>query len=160
MKSLRKFTLITVAAVALLGAGLIEYINLLAAKHRDQVTQELQKVLGQDVSFETLEVNVFGRPGFVAREFRIADDSRFAATPVLQARELILGVSLWNLLFRRLVITSLTFDQPEFQIITDESGDLNLTQTRPGRICGPVGEAARGAADKEYFHARQRFRAG
>ena len=128
MKSLQKFTLIIVAAGALLGAGLIEYFNLLAAKHRDQVTQELQKVLGQDVSFESLEVNVLGRPGFVAREFRIADDSRFAATPVLQARELILGVSLWNLLFRRLVITSLTFDQPEFQIITDESGDLNLTQ--------------------------------
>jgi uncharacterized protein involved in outer membrane biogenesis len=128
MKSLRKFTLIIVAAVALLGAGLIEYFNLLAAKHRDQVTQELQKVLGQDVSFKSLEVNVLGRPGFVAREFRIADDSRFAATPVLQARELILGVSLWNLLFRRLVITSLTFDEPEFQVITDETGNLNLTQ--------------------------------
>ncbi|MGH7853488.1 MAG: AsmA-like C-terminal region-containing protein [Candidatus Binatia bacterium] len=127
MKSLRKLSLIIVVTVALAGAGLIESFNLLAAKHRDQVTQELQKVLGQDVSFESLEVNVFGRPGFVAKEFRIADDARFAATPAVRARELVLGVSLWNLLLRRLVITSLTFDEPEFQIITDERGIMNLT---------------------------------
>jgi uncharacterized protein involved in outer membrane biogenesis len=127
MKSLRKLFLFVAVIVALAAAGLIESFNLLAAKHRDQVTQELQKVLGQDVSFESLEVNLFGRPGFVAKEFRIADDSRFAATPALRARELVLGVSLWNLLLRRLVITSLTFNEPEFQIITDESGLLNLT---------------------------------
>jgi AsmA-like protein/uncharacterized protein DUF748 len=127
MKRLNKLLLLIVVTTALAGAGLIESFNLLAAKHRDQVTQELQKVLGQDVSYESLEVNVLGRPGFVAREFRIDDDSRFAATPALRARELILGVSLWNLLLRRLVITSLTFDEPEFQIITDESGLLNLT---------------------------------
>ncbi|HET7849791.1 MAG TPA: AsmA family protein, partial [Pseudolabrys sp.] len=127
MKSLRNLLLLLVVIVALVAAGLIESFNLLAAKHRDQVTQELQKVLGQDVSFESLEVNIFGRPGFVATDFRVADDSRFAATPVVRARELVLGVSLWNLLLRRLVITSLTFDQPEFQIITDESGLLNLT---------------------------------
>jgi uncharacterized protein involved in outer membrane biogenesis len=127
MKSLRKLSLIIAVTLALAGAGLIESFNRLAARHRDQVTQELQKVLGQDVSFESLEVNVFGRPGFVAKEFRIADDTRFAATPAVRARELVLGVSLWNLLLRRLVITSLTFEEPEFQIITDERGVMNLT---------------------------------
>ena len=127
MKRLPKLFLIIAAVLALAAAGLIESFNLLAAKHRDQVTQELQKVFGQDVSFAGLEVNIFGRPGFIAREFTIADDSRFAATPALRARELVLGVSLWNLLRRRLVITSLAFEEPEFQIITDESGLLNLT---------------------------------
>jgi hypothetical protein len=43
------------------------------------------------------------------------------------AREVVFGVSLWDLLFRRLVISSLTFYEPEFQIITDENGVLNLT---------------------------------
>ena len=127
MKSLRKLLLILVIVAALVAAGLIESFNLLAAKHRDQLTQELQKVLGHDVSFEALEVNVFGRPGFVAKEFRVADDTRFAATPAVRARELVFGVNLWDLLFRRLVISSLTFYEPEFQIITDESGVLNLT---------------------------------
>ena len=51
MKSLRKLFLLLFVIVALVAAGLIESFNLLAAKHRDQVIQELQKVLGQDVSF-------------------------------------------------------------------------------------------------------------
>jgi hypothetical protein len=127
MKSPRKIILLILAAAVLITAGLLQSFNLVAARHRDQVRQELQKVLGQDVSFDRLEVNLLGRPGFAAKEFRIADDSRFAATPVVRARELVLGVSLWDLLWRRLVITSLTFDEPEFQIITDESGLLNLT---------------------------------
>lgn len=128
MKRLHKPLLLLVAAVALAGAGLIESFNLLAARHRDQVIQELQKVLGHDVSFGSLEVNLWGRPGFVATEFRIADDSRFAATPAVRARELVLGVSLWNLLQRRLVITSMTFNEPQFQIITEESGAINLSE--------------------------------
>ncbi|MGH8544565.1 MAG: AsmA-like C-terminal region-containing protein [Gammaproteobacteria bacterium] len=128
MKSLRKIIVLTLAVAVLVTAGLLESFNLLAAKHRGQVKQELQKVLGQDVTFDRLEVNLLGRPGFSAKDFRIADDPRFAATPVVRARELVLGVSLWDLLWwRRLVITSLTFDEPEFQIITDESGLLNLT---------------------------------
>ena len=89
--------------------------------------QELQKVLGKDVTFDSLEVTLLGGPGFVAKEFRIADDPRFAATPLVRARELILGISLWQLFFQRLVINSLTFNEPEFQIITDQTGLRNLT---------------------------------
>ena len=126
MKSLRKPLILTIAGAALIVGALIESFNYLAFSHRDQVILELQKVLGDDVSIDGLEVNLWGRPGFVATQFRVADDNRYAATPVVRARELILGVSLWNLLQRRLVITSLTFDQPEFQVITDEFGSLNL----------------------------------
>ena len=115
------------AAVVIVTAGLLDSFNLLAARHRDQVRHELQKVLGQDVTFDRLEINLFGRPGFAAKEFRIADDARFAATPVVQTRELVFGVSLWNLLWRRVVITSLTFHEPDLQVITDEAGLLNLT---------------------------------
>jgi hypothetical protein len=127
MKRARKIILVVAAVAVLAGAGALESFNLLAARYRDDVRQELQKVLGQDVAFDGLEVNLLGRPGFTAKEFRIADDSRFAATPVVRARDLVLGVSLWQLLRRRLMITSLSFHEPEFQIITDESGVLNLT---------------------------------
>jgi hypothetical protein len=127
MKSRRKIILLVIAVAVLATAGLLlEFFNLVVASHRDEVRQELQKVLGQDVSFDSLEINLLWRPGFVAKEFRIADDSRFAATPVIRARKLVLGLSLWNLLWRRLAITSLIFDEPEFQIITDERGFLNL----------------------------------
>jgi uncharacterized protein involved in outer membrane biogenesis len=117
--------LLTLVAVS---TGLAQSFNVLVGRHREQVQQELQKVLGQDVKFDALEVNLFGRPGFVAKEFRIADDPRFAATPAVRAKELILGISVWNLFFRRIVIDSLTFKEPEFQIITNETGLLNLTE--------------------------------
>ena len=126
MKSLRRLLLLILVFLAIAVAALVESFNNLATRHREQVRQELQKVLGQDVSFASLEVHLLGRPGFVAKEFRIADDPRFAATPVLRASELVLGVSVWDLLFRRLVISSLTLNDPEFQVITDESGQLNL----------------------------------
>jgi hypothetical protein len=127
MKSPRKFLPLTLLALVALIIVLVQSFNILAGRHREQVQQELQKVLGQDVSFDALEVNLLGRPGFVAKEFRIADDPRFAATPVVRAKELILGVSVWNLFFGRFVIDSLTFNEPEFQIITNEAGLLNLT---------------------------------
>ncbi len=120
--------LVWLAVVFLLAAvGLVQTFNILAHQNRDQVEQELQKVLGKDVRFAALRVRWLGRPGFVATEFRVADDSRFAATPLLSAGELILGISPWNLLFGRLVVDKLIFNGAEFQVITDESGALNLT---------------------------------
>ena len=127
MKNRRKLLVVTVVMLAIATAGVVHTFNVLAGKYRDQVQQELQKVLGKDVAFASLQVTLFGGPGFVAKEFRIADDPRFAATPLLRAKELVLGVSLWKLFFQQLVITTLAFKEPEFQIITDESGSRNLT---------------------------------
>jgi hypothetical protein len=102
-------------------------LNVLANKNREQVNQELQKLLGKDVGFDALEVSLWGGLGFSAREFRVADNPRFAATPLIHAKELKLGVSLLPLLFGRVVIDSLTFENPELQIITNEEGVLNLS---------------------------------
>ena len=127
MKSPPKFLALIVITLVIAAFALVQTFNALADRNRDQVRQELQKVFGTDVNFDSLEVHWLGRLGFIARDFRVADDPRFAATPLLRARELILGVSVWNLFFRRFVISTLTFTEPEFQIIIDESGSLNLT---------------------------------
>jgi hypothetical protein len=91
------------------------------------VHQELQRFLGKDATFDRFEASWWGGLGFSAQEFRIADNPRFAATPVVRAKELKLGVSLFQLVFGRIVVNSLTFQGPEFQIITDERGLLNLS---------------------------------
>jgi AsmA-like C-terminal region/AsmA family len=128
MKFANKRVLLMLAAlVALLGV-FVQSFNTMAGKHRDQVQQELHKVLGKDVSYERLTASFWSGLGFSARGFRIADNPRFAATPLVYASELILGVSWWNLLLGRLVIDSMTFKEPEFQIITDEQGALNLAE--------------------------------
>lgn len=127
MKISRKLLLFILIAVAVAIAGLVQTFNVIAGKNRAFVEQELQKVFGKDLHFDGLEVSLLPRPGFSAREIRIADDPRFAATPIVRAKELILGISLWNLLWGRIVIDSLVFREPELQIITDEAGVLNLT---------------------------------
>src|SRR5258706_331880 len=126
MKSPRNILIFAAVAILIAVTALVQAFNIVASRHRELVQQELRKLLGKEVSFESLEVHLFGRPGFAAKSFRIADDPRFAATPIIRARQLILGVKLWPLLAGRIVIDSLVFNQPEFQIITDETGLLNL----------------------------------
>jgi hypothetical protein len=128
MKSPRKLFFIGVTTLALAAALVLHSFNLAATKHLESVQQELHKLLGLDIRFASLEVHLAGWPGFAAKQLRIADDPRFAATSVLRARELILGVQLWPLLRGRVVIDALTLREPELQIIIDESGLSNLAR--------------------------------
>jgi AsmA-like C-terminal region/AsmA family len=127
--------LLLLLAILLVAASVIfvQSFNTLAGKNRDQVRQELQKFLGRDATFDHLEASVWDGLGFSAKEFRIADNPRFAATPLVRARELKLGVSWIQLLFGRIVVDSLAFHDPEFQIITDEQGVLNLSALTSGK---------------------------
>ncbi|HSF57270.1 MAG TPA: AsmA family protein, partial [Candidatus Binatia bacterium] len=128
MRKSHKFGLLFLAALTVTMILLIQAFNTLAGKNREQVHQELQRFLGKDATFDQLEASLWGGLGFSAKEFRIADHPRFAATPAVRAKDLKLGVSLVQLLFGRVVINSLTFEDPELQIITDERGFLNLAE--------------------------------
>ena len=128
MRKSHKFVLVFLTAFAVTMIVLIQAFNTLAGKNREQVHQELQRFLGKDATFDQLEASLWGGLGFSAKEFRIADNPRFAATPAVRAKDLKLGVSLIQLLFGRVVVNSLTFEAPEFQIITDERGLLNLAE--------------------------------
>ncbi|HXV81229.1 MAG TPA: AsmA-like C-terminal region-containing protein [Candidatus Binatia bacterium] len=126
-KSLKLSLLLLIASVVTLSA-LVWSFKTLAEKNREQVHQELQRFLGKDATFDRLEARWWGGLAFSAEEFRIADNPRFAATPLIRAKELRLGVSLFQLVFGKIVVDSLTFHAPEFQIITDERGLLNLSE--------------------------------
>ena len=128
MRQSHKFLLLFLIAFAVALGAFIHAFNTLAGKNREQVHQELQRFLGKDATFDRLEASVWGGLGFSAQEFRIADNPRFAATPLVRAKELKLGVSLFQLLLGRIVVNSLSFQAPEFQIITDERGLLNLSE--------------------------------
>ncbi len=127
MTNLRKITIAAAVLLIATAIGLGSHFKTLADKHRDQVQLELRHLLGESVRFEGLDVRLLWLPGFVVREFRMADDSRFAATPILKARELFLGISLRQLFTGRIVIDSVTFVGPEMQIISDETGVLNVS---------------------------------
>jgi uncharacterized protein involved in outer membrane biogenesis len=127
MATSHKLLLIVAALFTAAVVGFVQSFNTLAGNNREQVHQELQKLLGKDATFEGLEASLWGGLGFSAKEFRVADNPRFAATPVVRAKELKLKVSLAQLLLGRIVINELIFKDPELQIITDERGLLNLS---------------------------------
>ncbi|MEX0805471.1 MAG: AsmA-like C-terminal region-containing protein [Candidatus Binatia bacterium] len=127
MKFLRKLFPIALGAI-LLSAIILGYsLNILADNKRDLVYQEIQQVLGKDVAFDDFDVTLWTGLGFSAKEFRVADRPIFAATPLLRAKELRMGVSLLQLLLGKIVINKLTFVAPEFQIITNEEGLMNVS---------------------------------
>jgi hypothetical protein len=137
--------------VAVCVLAFVQSLNVLVSRNREQVNQELQKLIGTSATFDGLEVSLWGGLGFSAKGFRIADNPRFAATPLLYATELKLGVSLPQLLLGRVVIDSLTFKNPEFQVITDEEGLLNLTALRfSKKELGVIPKLRMTAPDKKH----------
>ena len=128
MRTSLKFLLLLLIASLVTVLIFVQSFKNLAEKNREQLQQELQKFLGKEATFDRLEASLWGGIGFSAEEFRIADDPRFAATPIVRARELKLGLSFVQLVLGRIVVNSLTFQAPEFQIITDERGLINLSE--------------------------------
>ncbi len=127
MKMSRKLIVFGVMAVGAATFAMVHYFSGLAARTHDQMHQELQKFFAREVRFNRLEARLIGGLGFSAKDFQIADNPRFAATPFVQAKELRLGVSLLQLLAGRVVVDSLTLKEPEFQIITDSEGLINTS---------------------------------
>ncbi|HEU4343445.1 MAG TPA: AsmA-like C-terminal region-containing protein [Candidatus Binatia bacterium] len=126
MRISRRYLLPLGVALAAALMVVLYSLNALTGANREFVRQELQKLLAEDATFGELRVSLWGGLGFSAKQFRIADNPRFAANPLLQAQELRLGISFMQLLLGRIVVNSLTFYEPELQIITDEEGQLNL----------------------------------
>lgn len=154
MTNLRKIIIAVAILLTASAIGVGSHFQRLADKHRDQVQLELRRLLGDSVRFDGLEVRLFWLPAFVVRGFRVADDSRFAATPIVKTRELVLGISLSQLFTGHMVIDSLSFVAPELQVISDETGVLNLSMlagrrkelgTMPRRRSGAPGERRQSA---------------
>ncbi|HKX50326.1 MAG TPA: AsmA-like C-terminal region-containing protein, partial [Candidatus Binatia bacterium] len=129
----KKSISLALGAVIFAAVALVYCVNLLVATRRDLVYEELQRFAGKDVAFDEFEVTLLTGLGFSAKEFRIADSPVFAATPLLRAKELRMGVSLLSLMLGRIVINKLTFIEPEFQIITNEEGVINISSLEDRR---------------------------
>jgi hypothetical protein len=98
MRLSKKSLSLAVGTVIIVALALVYSVNLLAAIRRDLVYEELQRVAGKDVAFDEFEVTLLTGLGFSARNFRIGDSPIFAATPLLRAQELRMGVSLLSLM--------------------------------------------------------------
>ncbi len=149
MRLSKKSISLALGAVIFAAVALVYCVNLLVATKRDLVYEELQRFAGKDVAFDEFEVTLLTGLGFSAKAFRIADSPVFAATPLLRAKELRMGVSLLSLMLGRIVINKLTFIEPEFQIITNEEGVMNISSLEDRKQLVDLPKARSSASKRE-----------
>lgn len=140
MKISRRAVAIFLVASTTAAVALVLSLNVLIEKNRGRLTQEIQRSLGRPLTFDQLRLSFWGGLGLSASQLRVAEDPRFAATPLIQAKELRMQLRWLPLLWGQVEIKSLTMEEPELQIIKNEAGELNLlalakrdSETKPPR---------------------------
>ena len=106
---------------------LVVSLNTLIDKNRDRIRAEIQKALGRSLTFDELRLSLWGGLGLAAKNLRVAEDSRFAATPFIQTKELKMQVRWLPLLLGKITIKTFILNEPEIQIIKNEAGRLNIS---------------------------------
>ncbi len=140
-KSLRALTFFFLAFV-LLVVVLMMFLNALVDGNRESIREEIHKALGRSISFDEVRPYPWSGLGLIAKNLRIADDHRFAATPLLQTKEVRMQVRWLPLLLGNIQIKKFILGEPEIQLIKDEKGKFNLfalgtSQKRPRDTGGP-----------------------
>ena len=124
-KSRRVLTFFFLAFVLVVGLLMVS-LNTLVDRNREGIREEIQKKLGRSTSFDEVRLNLWSGLGLIAKNLRIADDPRFAATPLLQTREVKMQVRWLPLLLGNIEIKKFILGEPEIQIIKNEKGKFNL----------------------------------
>jgi len=137
-KVLAFFFMVFVLVVGLL----IGSLNTLVDRNRDGIRDEIQQTLGRSISFDKVRLDLWSGLGLIAKNLRIADDPRFAATPLIQTKEVKMQVRWLPLLLGNIEIKKFVLREPEIQIIRNEKGKLNLfalgaPKKRPRGTRGP-----------------------
>lgn len=126
MKINRKAVAIGLAASAVIAISLLVFIKILVDRNSGRLVQEIEKNLGRTVTFDQLRLSLWGGLGLSVTHLRVAEDQRFAATPLIQTKELKLQLGWLPLLLGHVEVKRLVLDEPEIQIIRNEAGNLNL----------------------------------
>lgn len=123
-KSHKAIAILVIASTALV--FLLFSLNALIEKNRDLIREEIERILGRSLAFDQLRLSIWGGPGLSAKGLRVAEDPHFAATPFIQTKELRMQLSWLPLLLGRIEIKRFVLDEPEIQIIRNETQSLNI----------------------------------
>ena len=167
----RAIAAILVACGILVGLLFVS-LNTIINKNRENIQAQLQKAMGRSVTFDSVNVGLWGGLGLSVKDLQIADDPRFAATPLIQTKDLKMEVRWLPLFLGNVEIQKLVLDEPEVQIIRNERGALNLlalgaAKEKAGEKKTPEGQAAPPSAarsplsflvsDVEITHAKVHY---
>ena len=134
MKRAIKIILAVFASLLLVVLALPFLID--ANRFRPELESRLHQALGRDVHVGDLKLTILSG-GVTAGDLSIADDPAFSRTPFVQAKSLHVGVDLPALIFsRKLIVTSITIDQPQIQLLQSPTGQWNFSSLAAGSSNG------------------------
>ena len=128
----RKKKIILTFTISFLLIGLFGFLFLRSSYFLDEFLKEpIIQVIEEQIDgkyavyIDRLSGNIF--TGVRAKEFRIKERD-IDVPPVLNTAEIVLNYDFWGLLKRKLIISGLEINYPEFNIFRNSEGQLNLTQ--------------------------------
>lgn len=138
----KKLLLIAGGAAALLGvAALAAPFFIPWDKVKDQVAAEASRALGRELSIGKVELSLF--TGVTVRDIRLANAGPgFSEQPLFSNAAAKLNVSLLSLFTGKVVVNSITFQQPSILVETNTKGVSNLEGLGSQGPARPRGAAA------------------
>lgn len=135
MRSKASRLLVLLSLAAVLVVGVVAGLEALLENRKEAVRRSIESAIGRAVAFDSISLNFLGSPGnlgITVTDLRVADDPRFAATPLVHADQLTLTLGWLSLLAGKATVSHVVLHRPEIQIIRNEYGDINfLTPAQP-----------------------------
>ena len=149
------FLSLTVVLAVVAVVGLEAFLD----SRKDAIRRQMETAVGRAVTFDTVHLSFLGRPGslgITVTDLRVADDPRFAATPLVHANQATISLGWWSLLTGNATVSDIVLSQPEIQVIRNEYGDVNvLTPAQPlesgFRSAHRAGTTVRANGGRLYF---------
>ena len=135
MRSKASRLLAVLSLAAVLAVVAVVGLEALLDHRKEAIRQKIESAIGRAVAFDSIHLSFLGSPGslgIIVTDLRVADDPRFAATPLVHADHLTISLGWLSLLTGRPTVSNLVLHRPEIQVIRNEYGDINiLTPSQP-----------------------------
>lgn len=138
MKSKRIWIILAaIVCVVLIGAFVIDHF-LDADTYRGNIEAALSQSLDRQVQLGHLSFSIF-TGSLEASSLSVADDPSFSRNPFLTAKDILIGVKIWPLVFNhQLHITGITIDQPSITLLRRADGTWNYSSLGNSSHRGPA----------------------
>ena len=147
MRSKASKLLVYLSLATVLALVAVVGLEALLDNRKDAIRRNIEGAIGRAVAFDSISLNFLGSPGnlgVTVTNLRVADDPKFAATPLIHADQLTISLGWLSLLTGRPTVSNIVLYRPEIQVIRNEYGDINILT--PSRRLDASLRSAHGAA--------------
>lgn len=135
MKSKVSRLLVFLSLTVVLAVTAVVGLEALLDNRKEAIRRQMEEAIGRAVTFDTVHLSFLQHPGslgITVTDLRVADDPRFAATPLIHATQTTVSLGWLSLFTGNPTVSHVVLNQPEIQVIRNEYGDVNIfTPARP-----------------------------